>query len=310
MRGDPNDVAARIAPFLDDSHGLVRSEAGYWLGYCASRRQANITGYVDGILRLADEPEPEAKQAVLTWLEYIPTSAVAKADLVTTMLADSSPEVVRDAARFVGKASDGSVHAQAIPQLMQALPRRDCSFLDCCKAIATIGPPAASELTALHKLAEESDPFEAVYLAEAIWRISGDASQATPILIRSLTSGHIAAPEAACDALYYMGAAATQAVPSVIEVLASSDNYDLNWAITDALGAIGMASPEALNQLEAQLEHPSPIVQSSALGALARVGPTALPRLEAILNSTPWWHARRRRAVKSAMFHIRACNPD
>src|SRR5262249_48593435 len=88
--------------------------------------------------------------------------------------------------------------------------------------------------------------------------------------------------ETVCDAITQIGPAAAPLTGQVLPHCNSND-WDLQWAVADALGYMGSSDPAGLAALTAALGHDSGIVVSAAARALARIGPAAVPALSDIL---------------------------
>src|SRR5262249_59773651 len=90
--------------------------------------------------------------------------------------------------------------------------------------------------------------------------------------------------QSVCDGICEIGPAAAPLIEKVIGALDSQD-WDLQWAAADALGAIASNRADVVAALTTALGHPSPIVRSAAARAFAAIGPATVPALIAILEA-------------------------
>src|SRR5262249_34684500 len=74
-----------------------------------------------------------------------------------------------------------------------------------------------------------------------------------------------------------VGPAAKDAVPALAEALQCEDYWDLQWAASDALCAIGVEAKAAIPTLVSALKRPATAQWASKV--LGRIGPAAVPAL-------------------------------
>src|SRR5262249_20835690 len=127
--------------------------------------------------------------------------------------------------------------------------------------------------------------------------------------------------ESVCDAICQIGPPAAPLIDAVIDALQSED-WDLQWAAADALGAISSDDPKVLAVLASSLGHPSPIVRAAATRAFAQIGSPAVPVLIEILQERDGhraeWAAdalgrmghRAREAAEALRANLRSRNPE
>lgn len=98
--------------------------------------------------------------------------------------------------------------------------------------------------------------------------------------------------ESVCDLICEIGPAAAPLLPKLVQALAE-ENWDLQWAAADALGAVASADPHVVAALLDALAHPSPVVRPAAARALARTGASAVRALRMLIVArsdprAPW----------------------
>jgi HEAT repeat protein len=155
----------------------------------------------------------------------------------------------------------------------------DTAATEICKILALIGPKAKSAVPDLIEALRSDRGFLVIAAAEALWKIDRRIEESLPALERLFDEYG----ETVCDAICEIGPAAGPLMPAVIRALQSED-WDLQWAAADALGAISSSDPQVLAVLGSSLGHPSPIVRRAAAGALVRIGATAVPTLIRLLE--------------------------
>lgn len=114
--------------------------------------------------------------------------------------------------------------------------------------------------------------------ASALWRIEGRADSIIPAMRRIFDEQG----EGVCDLICELGPAASPLIPDVVNALAEED-WDLQWAAADALGAIAASDQMAQQSLLDALAHPSAIVRSASARALAAAESGAAGPLRALL---------------------------
>jgi HEAT repeat protein len=145
--------------------------------------------------------------------------------------------------------------------------------------LALLGPRAKSALPCLTEALHAEDGLLVIAAAEALWKIDGRVAESLPALAGLFDEYG----ESVCDAICEIGPAAAPLIDAVIQALQSED-WDLQWAAADALGAISSGDPKVLAILASSLGHPSPIVRSAAARAFAQIGSPGVPVLIEILQ--------------------------
>jgi HEAT repeat protein len=191
--------------------------------------------------------------------------------------------------------TSGRVHEMAISQLLKLTPAIDleaygpvmCNIVrkgerearGMCKVLALLGPDAEMAVPYLSEALRSDDGFLVVEAAKALWKIARRADESLPELARVFDD----CDESVCDVICEIGPPAAPLIPFVIRAL-NSGSWDLQWAATDALGAISSRDPDVLGVLVTELGHASSIVRSAAARALAQIGAPAVPILIGILE--------------------------
>jgi hypothetical protein len=138
--------------------------------------------------------------------------------------------------------------------------------------LSSAGPDAADIVPLLEPLAEE-DSLDALRAGGALLRIAGRRE-----VLRKLAKQIGESPDEVAGILCDIGPAAAPvagALARVIDRRFDEPDWDLLWALTDALSAIESAEPVAIKALRKSLSHESGRVQGSALRGLAKLGPAA-----------------------------------
>lgn len=166
-----------------------------------------------------------------------------------------------------------------LPALTRAIERDSKGAVEICKLLQSRGLAAHDAVPTLLNALKSENGWLVIRAAIALWKIDGQIADALPRL-ESLIEEF---PETVCDAITEIGSAAAPLAPSIVALLALED-WDCQWAATDALAAIASSEPAVLQALSDALGHPSPIVKPAAAKAFARIGAPAVPTLIQILN--------------------------
>lgn len=207
-------------------------------------------------------PAPDHAEIMLGILKQDPTKRVLNA--VLSQLARLAPQI------------DMSAHAA---YLCQWLNRDTTSASQVCDILGLIRP---APLEAIDALVAALNIDECVVPAsKALWKIDRRVNESLPALARVFDDYD----ESVCDVICELGPAAAPLLPRLIEAMQDEDNWDLQWAATDALGSMASADPPVMAALLAALGRPSPVVRSAASRALARVGVAAIPQLLTLVQA-------------------------
>jgi len=149
-------------------------------------------------------------------------------------------------------------------------------------ALVSIGPPAASAVLA--ELEASDDPELRWRAAKILVAIGGSGARDTiPMLVATLKGSKKHAAGAAA-ALARIGPDAVEAVPSLVEALAGTDDVRRLNAL-DALGAIGAGAGAAVPAVTRLLDGDSTLVVAFAAEALARIGGAGVTALGHVIRS-------------------------
>jgi HEAT repeat protein len=232
------------------------------------------------ILSALNDADENTRWAALYVLEALDLPVLEHADVLLGMLKQDPPERVVHAvlSQLIKIAPQINLSTHAA-YLCRWLNRDSRSASQVCKILSLIHPAPLDVLDML-VAALNVDEY-VVPVATALWKIDRRVSESLPALARIFDEYD----QAVCDVICELGPAAAPLLPKLIEVMQSEDSWDLQWAASDALGAIASADPSVVEALQAALGHPSPIVRSAAARALARVGTPAIPRLLTLLQA-------------------------
>jgi HEAT repeat protein len=169
--------------------------------------------------------------------------------------------------------------ADHIPLMCDVVRKGERDAREMCELLASLGKGARQAVPCLVEAVRSDDAFLVVSAAEALWKIDRRLDEALPQLQRIFGDYG----ESVCDAICTIGPAAAPLIDRVIDAL-QSDDWDLQWAAADALGALSSTDPKVTTALINALGHSSPIVNNAAARALASVGPVVVPPLIAVLE--------------------------
>ncbi len=181
-------------------------------------------------------------------------------------LHDTDPRTASGAAQALG--SLGPAAAAAVPALTEAM--RGTNVVLCrlaAKALSQIGEPAVPTL--LFHL-RHHDPFVRGEAAVAVGWIGGAAAEAVPALIDMLLTS-TPAPRATADHIQYGGSGIGTPIASPHEPEPGSAEETSRLAAVTALGRIGAAAADAIPLLTAAAEGPGEQVRSAAQVALRQI---------------------------------------
>lgn len=199
--------------------------------------------------------------------------------LMKHLAVEDSYEVRRAAIRQLRDLASKADLTEYMTLMSSIIRRGDRDAEDMCDVLASLGTDARSSIPTLINVLRSDDGRLVVAAAKALWKIDRRISESLPALER-IFSDH---DGLVCDAVCEIGPAAAPLAPKLIGAL-QTDDWDLQWAAADALGAIASSDPKTLDALATALGHPSPLVSSAAANAFAKVGAPAVPELAAILQ--------------------------
>lgn len=269
----PDAVPALIRA-LADEHSTVAEEAQ------RSLRRIGPQATLPQLTRaLRSRDEAIRFQAVEVLRDFGPTAVAAAPDL-RHLLRDRKSGVRAITVRALGRIAGPA----AAPDLMRSLDDRN-SFVRSAAAasLGAMGKSAAPSAPKLRSLLADSSLGVRIEAARALWQVTGDTTEAVPVLIRALVPG----VWDAALALGSMGAAASNAVPALVTMM-KREKVPRPLRETPvsalALGQIGAAAVPALIPL---LQDADPRIRTSAALALGFAGAharEATPHLVAVLG--------------------------
>lgn len=188
-------------------------------------------GVQNSVLKLAGDPEPLVRAAVLAAVTPLGIPTGRTVELISALVKDAEPQVRRAAAEAAG-------------------------------ALGATGRPLADELV---KLVGDSDSSVRIAAMKSIGAIGAGADAA------KLLGGHLADPalrSAALEALAKIGSAASPAVPQLIAIFPNAEPH-VRAAILDVLAVAGDVS--ALPIVEGVIADPNDSVRRAAVAAFCRL---------------------------------------
>jgi HEAT repeat protein len=233
--------------------------------------------YQPSILHALQDSSSEVRWSALyasesLGLEPQPTAAL----MLTVLQGEQSSRVIEAVLSRLKTLAPLVDRTTQVPTLMQFLgkPGREASLA--CEILSSMRPAPKQAIDALVQ-ALRIDRL-VLPAATALWKIDGRVNEILPALERIFD----AYDESVCDLICEIGPAAAPLLPKLIRALAE-ENWDLQWAAADALGAVASPEPSVMAALFDGLAHPSPIVRSAAARALARIGSPAVPMLRVLV---------------------------
>lgn len=273
------DTLALLARMITDGTTEDRGAALHALGNIgkAADTPRLLAPYRPQILAALDSPDARVRRWALYAAESVGLTVQALADLMASMLRRDESGEVRSAALSALKNLAPSVDlATSVPSLTSQLVRPGREAALACEVLASMRPAPTLAIPFLQEALSHDELV--LPAAAALWHIEGNAETILPAMKRIFNDNG----EGVCDLICKLGSAASPLIPDLIEALAG-ENWDLQWAAADALGAIASSDGVVLTPLIDALSHPSPIVRSASARALARTGVVAVSVLRALL---------------------------
>jgi hypothetical protein len=164
--------------------------------------------------------------------------------------------------------------------------------------------PEAADLVPLLEPYAKGDSLEALRAGGALLRIAG-RREVLGKLARQLPR----APDEVAGILCDIGPAAAPVAATLARVINENfdePDWDLMWALTDALAAIESPTPVAVRALRKSLSHESGRVKGSALQGLRKLGPAARAALPDLRSLAKQWRGESSRRVRQVISAIEA----
>ncbi len=143
-------------------------------------------------------------------------------------------------------------------------------------AISKIGVESEEQVPGLRNLLNSDDNRMRLVVAEVLAPVPELTEVLVPVLLEIMSTD--LAEKGVCDVFYRMGPRAKAAIPELVELLHFPD-YDVQWAASDALGAMGLDAVDAVPDLLYAIEMSGGRVPSSATHAIVKIGAVAVPEL-------------------------------
>jgi len=239
------------------------------------------------ILAALEDRDNEARRWALDVVASLAMEPQAAADLMASVVRREATGQVREAALDHLKALAPTVDLAIEVTMLTALidkPGREASLA--CEILALMRPAPVQAIASLRQ-ALNTDGL-VLPAARSLWRIERRAEPLLPALERIFDGDG----ESVCDLICEIGPAAAPLLPKLVQALAE-ENWDLQWAAADALGAVASPDPHVMAALLDALAHPSFIVRPAAARALARTGVPAVLALRGLIvnrsnQRAPW----------------------
>jgi HEAT repeat protein len=232
------------------------------------------------ILGALEDASSDVRHSGLYAMESLGLAPQAAADLILALLdrEESSPVLRSALERLEALAPTADLRA-GVPRIIACLPNRSDEASQACRVLGAMRPAPKEAIGALRDALHIDELV--VPAATALWKIDKSFEYSVVHLQRVFDGNG----ESICDLICEVGPAAAALLPEVVAALCA-DDWDLQWAAADALGAVASSDPIVVAALMHALSHPSPIVRPAAARSIARVGKTMVPGLQ-LLVATP-----------------------
>jgi HEAT repeat protein len=271
-RGDENAIRA-LAEGMDTEDGMLGRGIVITL---AEELAEEGAATVPALLAELPSAEPSVRAGLVRALGSIKASGdLAAVPLMQRLLEDQNSKVRMEAAFALGNLARGKTlrEPSAVQALTRALRDPDAQVRETAAwALAEMGPDAASAIPELQRLLSEKDRKVRLQAAASLGLIGEAAAGAVPALLHRLKV------EPADDdirqvilvALSRIGPAASEATPTLIEIVRTDDFFAGHAAL--ALGHVGVESAAAVETLLATLGHENFLRRGDAAAALGSLG--------------------------------------
>jgi len=263
-----------------------------------SERTGLLVRHQAPILAALDDPDPEVRSQAPGALVAAFRSPRHFVEYAITRLDQPAARMRVELLGTFAEQLEGLDTRPYLPAILRILRARP----DCTSRFLTVlthaGPDAADLVPLLEPLAAD-DSLEGWRAGAALLRIDGRTDVLAP-LARQLP----ASPDEIAGILCDIGAAAAPLAPVLARVIDESfdePDWDLMWALTDALAAIESHADVGLRALRKALGHESGQVRASALRGLERLGPAARPALPDLKRLQRGVDAAARRRIDDAI---------
>jgi HEAT repeat protein len=211
------EILATILAGLSDEHAEVRKEA---ITVLAETSDEVKQAMLPQLRALAQNPQcdPTVYRSIIRWVDPEEADRIELQELAEQLVGGDSRtrrQALRKLGEFEGYAAErvpaltaalddpdlwnrcsaayalgkiGSAAKDAIPRLANALQSDDRMRSAAATALGSMGPDAKTATPDLLKMLKDSNLYDRVVAAEALWRIDGQADVVTPVLHEVLSS--------------------------------------------------------------------------------------------------------------------------
>lgn len=315
-----------LAAVASDPHSMPRQFALHALGRIGREGGARAVGaHRSLILKSLADADPEVRWSACYAIQTTdPGGTHLIAVLLDRLPLENEPRTRREMGATLGWAARGADLTPHLPRMIEiahACPQARSIIFSLC---STLGARASALLPLLRESLNGDDAQAAI---SALRSISGDQAQVVSALESLLESGALHLRLWAGEELIKLRGVCTKVVAMLQRSLAQSPDetagfitgvgpplaalaaplaqvmnerfdepdFDLMWALTDAMASLQSTEPVAIEALRKALEHDSGIVKGSALKGLrtaGRAAAAALPDLRALLQGADVEYAR------------------
>jgi HEAT repeat protein len=281
-KDDDDAVATLVDVFRNGDDPGLRVQASYCLGQLGPVRGRAALPALEAALR---DDNPAVREAAVGVLSEVDTANKHLVPAVVDLLGREDREQRgHRTARQRAIVLVSPIGQPALDTLLEFLRGKDAGRrAGAALAIGCLEMAAARSAPALKEALQDGQPRVRLYAAEALWRVTGDATPALPVLCAALKGEDDRLRRAAAELLDELGPAAREAVPALVAALKDPDEQ-VRISAVQALGRVGPRARVAVPALiELLQEDPGPrfaVVQTlRALGPDARDAVTHLARL-------------------------------
>lgn len=221
------DAVPELRKALDDKSPAVRAGAALTLGQIGDPARDAVPGLTAAL----KDGEGTVREAAAQALGRLGGLARSAGPALAAALDDRDAGTRLEAALALWRVEQS---ARGVPALMKGLAD-DAQAARALAALGEIGPKAAESVAAIRTLLIAKEPANRVLAAETVYRVTGDAKAAFPILERALASKEPAEARAAASALGVLGS------EEALARLLTDRNADLRREAASALSEKGGA---------------------------------------------------------------------
>lgn len=230
------------------------------------------------LLEGLDDEDAEVRWSALFAVRSLALAPSAEVALLSKLLQqEASARVMGDVFSRLKELAPLADLSLLVPLLLERIGQPGPFSRHACEVLAAMRPSPPEAIAPLLQLLAVDDLV--LPAVKALWKIDPQIERLLPAIERIFDTYD----EEACDVICELGPAAAPLLPKLIGALARED-WDLQWAAADALGALASTEPRVVEALLDALGHPSPIVRSASARALAGMGIAVVRRLRHIVG--------------------------